>query len=439
MNNAKMGKYIISAISVLVLCLMISDTGIAQVPKTLNWQAYIENPDGTPVGHPTPETKTITFAIYDSETGGSPLWGEEHTVTIEKGKASVLLGKTIPIELSEPKTYYLGVTVEGSSEERRELASTLYALFVDGITLDNNIFVGNDAGFSNTEGGANIFIGEKAGYNNTEGGSNIFIGGFAGAENTVGWNNIFIGTGAGYRHETGRYNVFVGPGAGGNHETGNENIFVGPSAGSTNTDGEGNTFVGFGAGTFSEGSKNVFIGHQAGRYEKGSNKLYIDNSRTRDPLIYGEFDNRIVALNGNVGIKTEEPYPYGSLTINSPWADWIFLRQERRTQGGGGFHIHNAWKDTDDERRNYLDISYQPPGESTKWGQFVLHGPTGNIGIGTVNPEQKLHVDGSLQVDNHIITDGNVFLDNGSIIVAGSVYANKFQAFEGDICIGKCD
>ena len=31
--------------------------------------------------------------------------------------------------------------------------------------------------------------------------------------------------------------------------------------------------------------------------ETGSNKLYISNSDTNKPLIYGEFDNKIVTLN----------------------------------------------------------------------------------------------------------------------------------------------
>jgi hypothetical protein len=33
----------------------------------------------------------------------------------------------------------------------------------------------------------------------------------------------------------------------------------------------------------------------------------------------------------------------GTLFIARPWADWIFLRQKRDLEGGGGFHTHNPW------------------------------------------------------------------------------------------------
>lgn len=52
---------------------------------------------------------------------------------------------------------------------------------------------------------------------------------------------------------------------------------------------------------------NIFLGHKAGYNETGSNKLYIDNSNTSSPLIYGEFDNDIVALMGTVGVGTKSP------------------------------------------------------------------------------------------------------------------------------------
>ncbi len=46
------------------------------------------------------------------------------------------------------------------------------------------------------------------------------------------------------------------------------------------------------------GSNNVFIGYQSGYSETGSNKLYIENSNSSAPLIYGEFDDDQVAING---------------------------------------------------------------------------------------------------------------------------------------------
>lgn len=72
--------------------------------------------------------------------------------------------------------------------------------------------------------------------------------------------------------------------------------------------------------------------------------------------------------------------------VSSAHGDWIFLRQERQTEGGGGFHIHNPWRDSDGPERNRLEIGYRTQDGREKWEEFVIHGPTGNVGIGTGTP-----------------------------------------------------
>ena len=102
-------------------------------------------------------------------------------------------------------------------------------------------------------------------------------------------------------------------------------------------------------------------------------------------------------VRGKVGIGTTEPG--GRLEVKSTWGDWIFLRQQRKTKGGGGFHIHNPWKDTGGVDRNRLEIGYRTSTGQDKWGQFVIHGPTGNVGIGTTNPKHPLHMGGGAYCD----------------------------------------
>ena len=74
----------------------------------------------------------------------------------------------------------------------------------------------------------------------------------------------------------------------------------------SNTTGYYNTFLGYAAGySNTTGSGNVFIGYAAGYNETGSDKLYIDNCLNgycSFPLIYGEFDNHLLEINGEVGI-----------------------------------------------------------------------------------------------------------------------------------------
>lgn len=105
---------------------------------------------------------------------------------------------------------------------------------------------------------------------------------------------------------------------------------------------------------------------------------------------------------GNVGIGTNNPVA-GLEVQRTGSTDWLFLRQQRSTKGGGGFHIHNPWQNSDTDDRNRLEIAYQTAEGQTLWGQFVLHGPTGNVGIGTSSPQDKLDLAGNLR----ILTDSN--------------------------------
>jgi hypothetical protein len=168
-------------------------------------------------------------------------------------------------------------------------------------TGNENTFLGDEAGYSNTTGNYNTFLGYRAGYSNNGGVNNIFIGSSAGYKNTIGGSNTFLGNLAGNSNKTGVAHTFLGSNAGFHNEGGEYNTFLGSKAGFYNNR-DHNTFLGGFAGHNATGSANVFLGFRAGYHETGSNKLYIANSHTVTPLIYGEFDNNILAINGKVGI-----------------------------------------------------------------------------------------------------------------------------------------
>lgn len=116
--------------------------------------------------------------------------------------------------------------------------------------------------------------------------------------------NTFYGMNAG-DNTTGDndWDTFIGAHAGSYNTTGDSNTFLGFQAGFNNTTGGSNTFVGMYSGVDNTtGSGNVFLGYSVGLNKTGSNKLYIDNSDTTSPLIYGQFDNAIVRINGRLGI-----------------------------------------------------------------------------------------------------------------------------------------
>lgn len=121
------------------------------------------------------------------------------------------------------------------------------------ITGTDNTLLGYLTGSSLTTGSYNTCIGSEAGENITTGGANIFIGDNSGINTTTGWNNIFIG-------ET----------AGGNNITGENNIIIG-------------------------GYENI---------DNLSNILAISPTNISTPLMYGEFDNSFLKINGDFESNT---------------------------------------------------------------------------------------------------------------------------------------
>lgn len=127
-------------------------------------------------------------------------------------------------------------------------------------------------------------------------------------------------------------------------------------------------------------------------------------ARFQDDVSLHLIDTPNLWVNGRVGVGTTSPE--ARIEVKAGFSDWIFLRQERDTEGGGGFHFHNPWGNSNqpqgNESRNRLEIAYRKPDGTNLWGQFVLHGPTGNVGIGTASPQEKLHVNGNVLVSGDI-------------------------------------
>jgi hypothetical protein len=175
----------------------------------------------------------------------------------------------------------------------------------------NNTFYGQNAGLSITSGIQNTFIGKNAGYSNTTAYYNTFLGDSAGLSTTAGDFNTFVGNHAGFNNNAGEENVFLGESSGVENTTGIQNVFLGTLCGNKTTIGCGNTFIGYRAGyNHVGGDGNIFIGSHAGSNETGSYKLYIDDNNTSSPLIYGDFYDDKVGINGWLGVGTNSPaYP----------------------------------------------------------------------------------------------------------------------------------
>ncbi|MFC2152742.1 hypothetical protein ACFLSE_09450, partial [Bacteroidota bacterium] len=196
-------------------------------------------------------------------------------------------------------------------------------------TGDYNFFAGYNSGLTNTTGSKNIFLGYESGYSNIGddgpdlGNHNIFIGYRAGYNNNMGFNNIFLGYQSGYNNlggelEQGSFNTFIGYESGFENQIGGSNTFLGYQSGQKNYEGNHNTYLGRWAGADNtEGSYNVFVGTEAGRFETGSNRLCINAVNEPGymvPLIYGEFDNRNIVIDGDAN---DNPGAY-KLAVTGP-------------------------------------------------------------------------------------------------------------------------
>ncbi len=179
--------------------------------------------------------------------------------------------------------------------------------------LNGNTGVGENALTSISSGYYNSAFGLSALRYLTSGNDNTAIGMQAGVRITSGDYNTALGTSALYgagspSSLTGSYNVGLGNTTLYSLSTGSNNVAIGYQAGLNSSSASNNIFIGFEAGhDITTESGNIFIGYQAGADATGSDQLYIENSNSTSPLIYGDFANDYVNINGRLGIGTSTP------------------------------------------------------------------------------------------------------------------------------------
>jgi len=221
-------------------------------------------------------------------------------------------------------------------------------------TGGQNVAVGDGAGDVISSGTGNVVIGYNTGGQLTTGITNVLLGNGAGSGVTTASSAIAIGASTFTKTLTGTRDITIGSSSSANLTSGNDNTCIGTQAGlaltttsgntvygslagtaltsSNNTvvgfesgryqTGGNNTFLGSGSGRIaSAGTGNVFLGYQSGYSETGSNMLYISNSNTSSPLIYGEFDNGFVKINGDLRVGDNSKYYFGDAQDWSEYTD----------------------------------------------------------------------------------------------------------------------
>lgn len=233
-----------------------------------------------------------------------------------------------------------------------------YRSGLDNTTGGDNTFVGSETGANNTTGTNNTFVGSRSGWQTTSsynsffgsgagrwsttGNHNVFLGANSGLTNSTGASNTFVGSSSGSGNVTGGFNTYIGTSAGTFNSVGSANTLIGNQAGSENASGNENTMIGRRAGFFNLGSGNVFLGYNAGHDELGSNHLYIDNSATPEPLIYGNFDDDQMTVNGGLTVTDMPQDDSMELLLATDETGHIYLREANTIGGGGGGTPHDA-------------------------------------------------------------------------------------------------
>lgn len=293
-----------------------------------------------------------------------------------------------------------------------------------------NTFIGDNSGSVNTRN-YTTFIGAFSGYQNNNI-QNTFIGSYSGAYCDTGAYNTFVGVNSGFETE-GHGNVYLGYAAGKNHQKGNRNVFLGYGAGLNTDSTANNVYIGQYSGDFNtNGSNNLYLGNKSGMYAKGSNQLIIENTDndSTQALIYGEFDNDLLAFNAQVGIGTLSPFAdlhiektndatllINADTDNSNESDncRIEMRQDgNQVIGGIGYIGENGALYTGSAMNSFYMVNqFNSPlqlGTNNLIRMTILG--DGKVGINTNSPTDMLEVNGNIRITNGNLIDAKTIISD---------------------------
>lgn len=179
--------------TLLIFCLLLGaiNSLTAQIPRTISYQGVLTDESGNPKAD---GNYSISFSLYEAETGGDAIWTETKNLALKKGLFSTSLGDLTPFNsnVKFDKQYWLGIKVGDEAElsPRIALTSAGYSLMSDDVAggkvvkslngLKDNIIIEGGGGTTVTSNENKIRISSSTG-----GGSGIL-----GIQNTNNTLNI---------------------------------------------------------------------------------------------------------------------------------------------------------------------------------------------------------------------------------------------------------
>ena len=254
----------------------------------------------------------------------------------------------------------------------------------------DNIGVGNSALDVNTTGYNNAAVGANSLGSNTTGHNNSALGRTALYSNTTGYHNTSVGSLSLYNNTTGIGNTAMGRNTLASNTTGNNNTGVGYVSMDANTTGNNNTSIGFASlGSNTIGFNNTAIGYNSllfntdGNYNSalGDGSGYSNTSGIRNVFVgyFSGFSNTTGSGNVSAG-------PY-SLETN--------------TTGSNNIAIGNSADVTSAALTNATAIGYNAKVANSN--SMVLGGTGADavkVGIGTTTPAKELEVVGEVRTSS---------------------------------------
>ncbi len=246
---------------------------------------------------------------------------------------------------------------------------------------------------------------------------NLFVGLATGPIVTTGSGNSFFGRTAGSNTTSGNNNSFFGRSAGVNNSTGGDNSFVGNTSGFGNTSGSGNTFFGSSAGNInSTGSRNTIIGAYANvGFTNLTNanaigyRAYVTRSNS---LVLGSINGENDAdADTNVGIGTTAPL--AKLHLSGVGVTRARINSNDNAGVTLALGEQHKWS-----LATVNDGQFQIFNEINRQNALWINSANNFIGIGTINPTERLHVEGNGVLNGSLDINGTIRF--AALGVAGS-------------------
>lgn len=91
----------------------LSTPGVLAQEQVVSFQGVLSDASGQPLAD---GNHALTFAIYDVQSGGTPLWTESQTIATTTGLLNARLGSVTPLGLAFDRQYWLGISIAGAAE-----------------------------------------------------------------------------------------------------------------------------------------------------------------------------------------------------------------------------------------------------------------------------------------------------------------------------------